>query len=105
MPFTFGEDPFEASQSATVQCSVISGDLPLNIEWLFNGHNINTIEDINVAKISKRASALSIESVSARHAGNYTCVGHNPAGNASFSAQLFVNGSSYFSMLTFALFS
>ncbi|KAG8244654.1 hypothetical protein J6590_017599 [Homalodisca vitripennis] len=91
MPFTFGDDPLEASQSATVQCSVTTGDLPLSIEWLFNGQTINEVDDVIVAKISKRASALSIESVTARHAGNYTCVGINIAGNASFTAQLLVN--------------
>lgn len=92
MPFTFGENPLEASQSSTVQCSVTTGDLPLSIEWLFNGRNINDVDDIIIAKISKRASALSIESVDARHAGNYTCMGRNAAGNASFIAELLVNG-------------
>lgn len=92
MPFTFGEDPLEAGQSATVQCSVISGDLPLNIEWLFDGRIINTEDDVIVAKISKRAGALSIESVVAGQAGNYTCLAHNAAGNATFTARLLVNG-------------
>lgn len=92
MPFTFGEEPLEASTSSTVQCSVTTGDLPLRIEWLFNNRSINTLDDVIVAKISKRASALSIESVTAQHVGNYTCVGSNDAGNTSFTAQLFVNG-------------
>lgn len=94
MPFTFGNDPLESSQSTTVQCSITTGDLPLNIEWLFNGKPIAAeLEDVIVSKISKRAGALSIESVSAKHVGNYTCVGRNAAGNASYTTQLLLNGS------------
>ena len=88
MPFTFGDDPLESSQSTTVQCSITTGDFPLNIEWLFNGKPISDLEDIIVSKISKRAGALSIESVSAKHVGNYTCIGRNAAGNASYTACL-----------------
>lgn len=105
MPFTFGDDPLEASQSSTVQCSVTTGDLPLAIEWLFNGQPINELDDIIVAKISKRASALSIESVAARHAGNYTCLGQNAAGNASYTAELLVNGQSELSACSISALS
>lgn len=92
MAFTFGDDPLEAKQSTTVQCSITVGDLPLSIEWLFNDKPVTSLDDIIIAKISKRASALSIESVMEKHVGNYTCVGRNAGGNASHTAQLLVNG-------------
>ena len=37
-------------------------------------------------------SVMSIESVAARHAGEYTCVATNGAGTISQSAMLVVNG-------------
>lgn len=99
MPFTFGDDPLELSQSTTVQCSVTTGDLPLNIKWLFNGKLISDVQDVIVSKINKYAAALSIESVSAKHVGNYTCVGRNAAGNASYTSQLLLNGSFHLHVL------
>lgn len=93
MAFSFGEDPFEAGQSTSVQCMVSSGDLPLNIEWMFNdGLVTSDRQDLSTVKIGQRGMVLNIDSVSARHIGNYTCIGRNSAGSASFTAQLLVNG-------------
>lgn len=89
MVFSFGEDPFEAGQSTSVQCMVSSGDLPLTIEWAFNGQ---LVPETWTVKIGQRGMVLNIDSVTARHAGNYTCTGRNLAGSASFTAQLTVNG-------------
>lgn len=49
-------------------------------------------EDILIAKMGRRSSVLTIESVSARNAGNYTCQGSNVAGKASYTTQLRVIG-------------
>lgn len=92
MAFSFGEDPFEEGQSTSVQCMVSSGDLPINIEWLFNGNAISTVMNMSTIKISQRGIALNIDAVSAKHIGNYTCIGRNSAGSASYTAHLFVNG-------------
>jgi hypothetical protein len=92
MPFTFGDDPFHAGQSATLQCTVSEGDLPLNIVWTFNSEPISSHMEISTAKIGRRVSVLTIESVAGRHAGNYTCRGENSAGTASYTAQLVVDG-------------
>lgn len=43
-------------------------------------------------KGGKRNSMLSIDSAGAQHAGNYTCAAKNHASNATFSADLVVNG-------------
>ena len=91
LPFTFGDEPYEKGQSVSTQCSVSSGDLPINISWQFNNRPL-TNKDVNISPIGKRASAISIDQVSWEHVGNYTCVGENRAGRASFSAELFVNG-------------
>lgn len=95
LPFTFGEEPYEKGQSVSSQCSVSSGDLPIKISWLFNNDPLNH-PDITVSAIGRRASAISIDQVSWEHVGNYTCLGENRAGKASFTAHLFVNGIIYF---------
>jgi hypothetical protein len=75
-------------------CSITKGDFPVKITWKFNGDPINPHDpDITITRINKHMSALSIESVAARHAGVYTCVATNRAGNVSHSDTLAVNGS------------
>lgn len=95
-PFTFGDEPYEKGQSVSTQCSVTSGDLPINITWLFNNEPLKN-SDVTVSAIGRRASAISIDQVSWEHVGNYTCIGENRAGKSSFTAQLFVNGTTLFS--------
>lgn len=92
MPSSFGDDPFQAGQSTSIQCIVILGDSPLSIDWLVNGETVSPNEDILISKITSKLSLLSIDSVSARHVGNYTCVARNQAGISSFTTQLLVNG-------------
>lgn len=96
MPFSFGEEAFHAGQSATLQCSILEGDLPLTLSWLFNDEPIPTSHpEISTAMFGKRATMLSIDAVSAKHVGNFTCEGKNAAGIASFSSELIVNGLSF----------
>ncbi|XP_039283563.1 Down syndrome cell adhesion molecule-like protein Dscam2 isoform X30 [Nilaparvata lugens] len=90
-PFTFGEDPLEEGQSASVQCAISDGDLPINITWWLNGVQLVSGEDVSIAKIGKRASSLNIDVVEHHHVGNYTCTGQNAAGMSSYSAALTVN--------------
>ena len=80
---------------------VTSGDLPINISWTFNQLNIPPESGINTVSINRRANALSIESVTETHAGNYTCTAHNMAGMNSFTAHLHVNGLKF--ILSFGL--
>ncbi|KAL1463709.1 hypothetical protein WDU94_015435 [Cyamophila willieti] len=89
-PFSFGEEPLEEGDTASIQCLVLNGDLPLNMTWLFNGAAIDS-EDISVSQNSKRVSALTIESVKHHHAGNYSCAASNIAASSLYSAVLLVN--------------
>lgn len=73
-------------------CLILSGDLPVDIDWVFNDYPINSYSGITVVKGGKKASMLTIESVNGRHGGNYTCRAKNTAGSATFSAILDVNG-------------
>ena len=75
------------------QCAVIKGDFPLEIIWMFGDRQIRTDQlDMVVSDSGKRAKQLTIETVAARHAGEYTCVATNIAGSVSRSAILEVNG-------------
>lgn len=101
-PFTFGDEAANAGEMATVQCAVIKGDLPVRIAWSLNGRRIDAgrasaeqshdTPDIVVTRSSKRISTLTIDSVAARHAGEYSCTATNEAGSATHVSVLSVNG-------------
>lgn len=77
----------------SLSCAAVKGDLPLDIVWMFNGKPLDPDrDDVIVSKSGKRSLQLSIESVKARHAGEYTCVVSNVAGATQRSAVLNVNG-------------
>lgn len=85
--------------SVTATCSIIKGDLPMNIFWSFTesderlSYNLTTNDGIVISKAGNKLSVLNIEAVKARHRGNYTCFAQNKAGASHFSAYLAVNGS------------
>lgn len=91
-PFSFGEKALNPGQVVTQPCSVIEGDRPLNLFWLFNHEAIKPHMGITVINIGDRSAILSIGTVSDSHAGFYTCKAENVAGKANFSSELIVNG-------------
>lgn len=93
MPFVIGEEPANWGDTITVTCTVLKGDHPIQIEWAHNGEPISRDHpDISIVNTSKRVSLLTIDAVTARHAGEYTCTASNVAGGTSYSASLAVNG-------------
>lgn len=92
MPFSFGDEPVFAGQSVQVTCFVIEGDFPLQIEWEFNG--TKAFDDLGVitSNVGKKTSLLNIESVDSEHAGTYSCVAKNRAGQVRQSSSLDING-------------
>ncbi|XP_078037879.1 Down syndrome cell adhesion molecule 1 isoform X5 [Augochlora pura] len=91
-PITFGDEPVNAGDLVSVQCVVTKGDSPLEITWTFDSQPIRPDRmDVFVSNSGKRVKQLTIESVAARHAGEYTCVASNAAGSTSHSAKLDVN--------------
>lgn len=96
--FTFGEESIPEGETASVQCFVQKGDLPLEINWLHNGDPINNENQIGVtfSKLSSRISTLNIESVRAEHRGNYTCMAVNKAGKSEYVSELHVDGTRSF---------
>jgi len=94
-PFAIAEEPANWGDSISVVCAILKGDLPIEITWALNGEPIRPDRsDINILATTRKNSILSIESVAARHAGEYTCSASNKAGATSHSAILAVNGTS-----------
>ena len=89
---SFGEEPLNAGDTASVQCVITKGDLPLDIAFGFQGNTIAPSEDIVISASGKRAKQITIESVNAKHAGEYTCIAANLAGTTTRTAALSVNG-------------
>ncbi|XP_068973099.1 cell adhesion molecule Dscam1 isoform X26 [Bombus flavifrons] len=91
-PFVITEEPANWGDSISVVCAILKGDLPIEITWALNGEPIGRDRsDINIVATTRKNSILSIESVAARHAGEYTCSASNKAGATSHSATLAVN--------------
>lgn len=89
-PFFF-EDLANSGDTVSIQCTITKGDMPLNITWTLNNKTIGDDYGITVMKL-KRFSTLNIDSVQAEHAGLFTCIASNRAGETSYSAVLNVNG-------------
>lgn len=75
----------------SVLCTVNKGDLPLNITWTLNTNSVNFLHGISAIQTNKRISQLSIESVQAGHAGEYTCIASNNAGTSHQMIYLYIN--------------
>ncbi|XP_055593975.1 cell adhesion molecule Dscam2 isoform X24 [Uranotaenia lowii] len=89
-PFSFGDEPMNFGDSVSIQCNVPSGDLPIGIRWYFNGKDIDD-SSVSITNIGKRSKVLTIDSVTGRHAGNYSCEASNKADVVQFSAELNIN--------------
>lgn len=90
--FTFGDEPMSYAEFINIQCIVSGGDMPVNITWLLNDKPFDEYLEIYTTKRGKRILELTIESVAAKHMGNYSCVAENKAGRVNYTAELKVNG-------------
>lgn len=99
LPFTFGDDEFNLNDAVSAVCTITKGDQPLIIWWTVieaddpnaKEKNLTTSDEIEIRN-NKRSSMLSIDSVKARHRGNFSCHAKNKAGYTSITAQLAING-------------
>lgn len=95
VPFSFGIEPMNTYETVSATCTISGGDTPINIIWLLNRAPIEPYFEISTEKRGKRVNVLLIESLQAKHAGNYTCRAENNAGSVEHSAELVVIGSEH----------
>lgn len=89
----FGEEPSNYGESSTVQCSISLGDMPIKYAWFLNGKPLDkTQEGLSIVSVGKKTTVLSIDNLTEKFAGNYTCVAQNNAGHATYSAELIIKG-------------
>lgn len=91
-PFSFGDEPMNYDETVSVTCTVSGGDLPINFIWLLNRVPLEPYLEVLTEKRGKRINVLMIESLKAKHAGNYTCLASNEAGSVEYTSELIVNG-------------
>lgn len=91
-PFAISDEPLHLGDYFQLTCAVVHGDFPYNITWYFNDEPITYIDGVTILMHGKRSSSLNIESVSAAHPGNYSCVSSSIAGRASISTTLSIRG-------------
>lgn len=91
IPFEF-ENPIDANDIAMVNCAILRGDPPFEISWKKNGRKLDSNDGVLISRSGQRLSILNIESVQARHAGNYTCQVKSQAGIIERVAELHVTG-------------
>ncbi|XP_045473863.1 Down syndrome cell adhesion molecule-like protein Dscam2 isoform X49 [Harmonia axyridis] len=89
--FAFEEDTANFGDLVSTMCSIHKGDLPINITWYLHNQTASNIDGITISMFGSKISALRVDSVTETHAGTYTCVAKNSAGEASYSANLNVN--------------
>ena len=92
VPFSFGADVVNHREFAQLTCVVRKGDEPLSITWSLKGDDISSDPSMSTNVLGSRVSMLTITSVEHRHSGEYTCRAENPAGIATHSTELRVNG-------------
>uniref|UniRef100_T1IM02 Down syndrome cell adhesion molecule-like protein Dscam2 n=1 Tax=Strigamia maritima TaxID=126957 RepID=T1IM02_STRMM len=91
VPFTFQDGHLLEGMLVRVSCVVSRGDLPLNISWLKDNKVASQESSISVHNLDDYSSVLSIDPVTKKHDGNYTCVAKNMAGTDIFVASITVN--------------
>lgn len=64
----------------------------MDVVWKLNGNEIHSNMEVTTSRMGKRINVLMIDSVKAHHAGNYTCLAKNKAGQTDQSALLIVIG-------------
>lgn len=71
----------------------------MTVLWQHNGQNLtddqNDMGDIFFTTRGQRIHMLIIESVKARHMGNFSCTATNRAGRTDFTSNLVVKGSKH----------
>jgi len=76
-----------------ITCSILEGDQPIKLFWLFDGQPIDFVYlDVEEISMGDMGSSLLFRRVDQKHNGLYTCLAKNSAGNTTHSAKMIVKG-------------
>ncbi|RZF43885.1 hypothetical protein LSTR_LSTR007221, partial [Laodelphax striatellus] len=87
-PFHFPAN-MEEGDRAQISCTVISGDLPIEIMWQKDGRPLSQDPDIQ-EQANQFVNNLQFLRLSGRHAGHYTCIVKNSAAEVNHTAELVI---------------
>uniref|UniRef100_T1JCZ7 Down syndrome cell adhesion molecule-like protein Dscam2 n=1 Tax=Strigamia maritima TaxID=126957 RepID=T1JCZ7_STRMM len=90
-PPPFQEIVLDEGAQARLVCAVLDGDLPITFTWLKNGREVTSDSRVATRDFDEFTHVLTISKAHSEHSGNYTCIAHNDAASARFSARLVVN--------------
>ena len=91
-PFAF-DQPVYSGDDVQVNCYVSKGDEPLSVSWTLNGMPLTSGHNgVQLVNVGSKTSLLTLTNVNHNSDGEYRCLAHNPAGVASYSANLTVYG-------------
>lgn len=93
-PFGFPNQVQDGGR-AQVTCSISSGDLPIQVSWMRDGHPISSHLNVEM-QTGEFHSLLIFKRLRGEHSGVYTCTARNMAAAASHSATLLVQGPFYY---------
>lgn len=91
-PFQSAKIQLNVGDRASLTCSVINGDKPLQINWKKNNRLIDASQHVIVKQVDEYNSMLVIENLASDHTGNYSCHVRNSAADVEISQSLLVNG-------------
>ena len=91
-PFTLPK-ALSAGRRVAVQCVVIEGDPPVDVQWFHNHRLAEETVGVTVTPLGQYVLALVIDEIAPVHAGNYTCKATSSSGSSDFhSSTLKVHG-------------
>ena len=72
-PFAFNPNGINGLSSVRLLCSIIAGDLPVDISWQKDGEVLPT-NDHRVQQLDETTVILALSRLSLGDSGNYTCL-------------------------------
>lgn len=90
-PLPVLSDPLFIDDFYQLYCSVLQGDPPFRIQWLFRNQPLTDRPNIKIDS-TKRSSTLVFDAISGDNMGEYICVASNKAGFANSSTEIIVKG-------------
>ncbi|XP_053206042.1 cell adhesion molecule Dscam2-like isoform X2 [Panonychus citri] len=95
-PFNFPTNPM-IGRSILVYCLAETGTQPIRYQWLRNNQPIDETNSLEngikqIVEPITNAFGLIIQSVEAKHSGNYTCSASNLFGDDKFTSPLIIKG-------------